>query len=52
MWFLWDLATRGVIKLTQTLRGANNYRYIQQQPRVALSIADPNDQYRYRRFRA
>lgn len=45
MWFLWD-GDEGVIKLTHTKR-RHNYRYIQQQPRVALSIADPDDQYRY-----
>ena len=45
MWFLWD-GGEGVIKLTHTKR-RHNYGYIQQQPRVALSIADPDDQYRY-----
>ena len=45
MWFFWD-GDEGVIKLTHTKR-RQNYRYIQQQPRVALSIADPDDQYRY-----
>jgi PPOX class probable F420-dependent enzyme len=45
MWFLWD-GDEGVIKLTHTKR-RHNYGYIQQQPRVALSIADPDDQYRY-----
>jgi len=45
MWFLWD-GDASVIKLTHTKR-RHNYRYLQQHPRVALSIADPDDQYRY-----
>jgi PPOX class probable F420-dependent enzyme len=44
MWFLWD--DEGVFKLTHT-KNRHNYRYMQREPRVALSIADPDDQYRY-----
>jgi PPOX class probable F420-dependent enzyme len=49
MWFLWD-AGEGVIKLTHT-RERHNYRYIQREPRVALSIADEADPYRYLKVR-
>jgi PPOX class probable F420-dependent enzyme len=49
MWFLWD-PERGVIKLTHTTR-RNNYRYVKRDPRVALSIADPDNQYRYLQVR-
>ncbi len=49
MWFLWD-AGQGVIRLTHT-RTRHNYGYIQREPRVALSIADPDDQYRYLQVR-
>jgi PPOX class probable F420-dependent enzyme len=45
MWYLWD-GDQGVIKLTHT-KTRHNFRYIQQHPQVALSIADPDDQYRY-----
>ena len=45
MWFLWDAAA-GVLKLTHT-RERHNYRYLQRQPHVALSIVDPDDPYRY-----
>lgn len=45
MWFLWDPANQ-VIKLTHT-KTRHNYRYIQREPRVALSITDPEDEYRY-----
>jgi len=41
---------QGVIKLTHT-KERHNYRYIQREPRVALSIADPDDQYRYLQVR-
>ncbi|GAC1615528.1 MAG: PPOX class F420-dependent oxidoreductase [Candidatus Dormibacteraceae bacterium] len=50
MWFKWD-AEAGVIKLTHT-RTRYNYRYLQREPRVALSITDPDDQYRYLSVRA
>jgi PPOX class probable F420-dependent enzyme len=49
MWFLWDGEKR-VLKLTHT-KERHNYRYIQRDPRVALSIADPDDQYRYLQVR-
>jgi PPOX class probable F420-dependent enzyme len=49
MWFLWD-AEQGVLKLTHT-KERHNYRYLQQEPRVALSITDPDDQYRYLQVR-
>jgi uncharacterized protein YhbP (UPF0306 family) len=45
MWFLWDPENQ-VIKLTHT-KTRHNYRYIQREPRVALSITDPKDEYRY-----
>jgi len=49
MWFLWD-PDRCVLRLTHT-RNRHNYRYIQREPRVALSIADPDDPYRYLQVR-
>jgi PPOX class probable F420-dependent enzyme len=49
MWFLWD-DTAGVIKLTHTNQ-RHNYRYLQKNPQVALSIVDPDDQYRYIQIR-
>jgi PPOX class probable F420-dependent enzyme len=49
MWFLWD-AEHGVVKLTHT-KERHNFRYIQREPRVALSITDPDDQYRYLQVR-
>ena len=49
MWFLWD-GEQGVLKLTHT-RERHNYRYVQREPRVALSIADPDDPYRYLQVR-
>jgi PPOX class probable F420-dependent enzyme len=45
MWFLWDPAHQ-VIKMTHT-KTRHNYRYIQREPRVALSITDPQNEYRY-----
>jgi PPOX class probable F420-dependent enzyme len=45
MWFLWEPGQR-VIKLTHTTV-RSNYRNLQREPRVSLSIADPDDQYRY-----
>ena len=45
MWFLWD-GVRGVIKMTHT-RTRHNYRNVAREPRVAISITDPDDQYRY-----
>src|SRR6266853_4336140 len=49
MWFTWDNAA-GVLKLTHTNQ-RHNYRYLQTNPRVALSITDPDDQYRYLQVR-
>jgi PPOX class probable F420-dependent enzyme len=49
MWFLWD-ADAGVLKLTHT-RQRHNFRNLQSEPRVALSITDPDDQYRYIQLR-
>jgi PPOX class probable F420-dependent enzyme len=45
LWFLWDNHA-GVFKLTHTSQ-RHNYRFLQKNPRVALSVADPDDQYRY-----
>lgn len=45
MWFLWD-QDRNLIQLTHT-KERYNYRNIQRDPRVSLSITDPEDQYRY-----
>ena len=45
MWFAWD-ATAGVLKLTHT-NERHNYRNLQRHPDVALSIVDPDNQYRY-----
>jgi PPOX class probable F420-dependent enzyme len=49
MWFLWDDAA-GVLKLTHTNQ-RHNYRNLQRNPRVAFSIADPDNQYRYLQLR-
>jgi PPOX class probable F420-dependent enzyme len=49
MWFLWD-GDEGVIKLTHT-NTRHNYRYLQQEPRVAFSITDPENEYRYLQVR-
>jgi PPOX class probable F420-dependent enzyme len=49
MWFLWD-AEAGVLKLTHTSQ-RYNFRYLKENPRVALSITDPDDQYRYLQVR-
>jgi len=49
MWFLWD-ADAGVLKLTHTNQ-RHNFRYLKSNPRVALSITDPDDQYRYLQVR-
>lgn len=49
MWFLWD-ADEGRLKLTHT-KARHNYRYLQSEPRVALSMADPDDPYRYLQVR-
>jgi PPOX class probable F420-dependent enzyme len=49
MWFLWD-DEASVLKLTHTNQ-RHNFRHLQSNPRVALSITDPNDQYRYMQIR-
>lgn len=49
MWFLWDNAA-GVIKLTHTNQ-RHNYRYVRNNPHVALSVTDPDNQYRYLQLR-
>ena len=49
MWFVWDDA-RGVLKMTHTNQ-RHNFRMLQNNPRVALSIADPDDPYRYLQVR-
>ncbi|MFZ0217396.1 MAG: PPOX class F420-dependent oxidoreductase [Candidatus Dormiibacterota bacterium] len=49
MWFLWD-PDAGVIKLTHT-KVRSNYRALQTEPRVALSIIDPESGYRYLQVR-
>ncbi|HEY2593289.1 MAG TPA: PPOX class F420-dependent oxidoreductase [Chloroflexota bacterium] len=49
MWFLWDDAA-GVLKLTHTNQ-RHNYRNLRRNPRVAFSITDPDNQYRYIQLR-
>lgn len=49
MWFLWE-PEAGVVKLTHTNR-RHNYRCILREPRVSLSIFDPDDGYRYLQVR-
>ncbi len=49
MWFLWD-AQAGVLKMTHTNQ-RHNFRYLQNNPHVALSIADPDNGYRYLQLR-
>jgi PPOX class probable F420-dependent enzyme len=49
MWFLWDDAA-GVLKLTHTNQ-RHNYRYLQKNKKVALSIVDPDNGYRYLQLR-
>jgi PPOX class probable F420-dependent enzyme len=49
MWFLYD-PNAGVLKLTHTNQ-RHNFRYLQTNPRVALSITDPDNQYRYLQVR-
>lgn len=45
MWFYWD-DDAGVLKMTHTNR-RHNFRNLQKNPRVALSVVDPDNQYRY-----
>ena len=49
MWYLWD-AQAGALKLTHT-RQRHNFRYLEREPRVALSITDPDNPYRYLQVR-
>jgi PPOX class probable F420-dependent enzyme len=49
MWFLWD-GESGLVKLTHTTV-RSNYRYLQREPRVALSIVEPGNEYRYLQVR-
>ena len=49
MWFKWDPEAE-VIRLTHT-KSRHNYRYLQDEPRVALSIVDPDNGYRYLQVR-
>jgi len=49
MWFLWD-AEAGLVRLTHTNQ-RHNYRYLQREPRVALSIVEPGREYRYLQVR-
>jgi PPOX class probable F420-dependent enzyme len=49
MWFVYDPETNR-IRLTHT-RTRHNYRYLKREPRIALSITDPADQYRYLQVR-
>ena len=49
MWFVYD-AEGNRIRLTHK-RTRHNYRHLQREPRVALSIADPDDPYRYLQVR-
>ncbi len=49
MWFLWD-ARQGLVKLTHTST-RHNYRHLQRERRVALSIAEPGREYRYLQVR-
>ena len=43
MWFAWDGSH---LKLTHT-KNRQKFANLEKEPRVALSIADPNDQYRF-----
>jgi PPOX class probable F420-dependent enzyme len=49
MWFLYDPESNRVL-LTHT-KTRHNFRYLQSEPRVALSIVDPGDGYRYLQLR-
>ena len=49
MWFLWD-AEAGVVKMTHT-NARHNFRFLEREPRVSLSIVDPDDSYRYMQLR-
>src|SRR5579859_2229561 len=49
MWFVYD-ADRNRVRLTHP-RTRHNYRYLQSEPRVAIAISDPDNQYRYLQLR-
>jgi PPOX class probable F420-dependent enzyme len=49
MWFQWD-PDSGVIRMTHT-KVRHNYRNVQREPRVSLSITDPDNPYRYLQVR-
>lgn len=49
MWFLWD-PEQEALRLTHT-RVRHNYRNVGRDPRVALSILDPDRPYRYLQVR-
>ena len=47
MWFVWDGER---VRMTHT-KARQKYRNLQREPRVALSIADPEDPYRFLEIR-
>src|SRR5207302_4283141 len=49
MWFLYDPETNRV-RLTHT-KTRHNHRYLKAEPRISMSITDPDDQYRYLQLR-
>ena len=49
MWFAYEPAENRIL-LTH-LRTRHNYRFLKLEPRVALSIVDPDDPYRYLQLR-
>jgi PPOX class probable F420-dependent enzyme len=49
MWFVYDEGSNR-IRLTH-IRSRHNYGNLQREPRVAISITDPDDQYRYLQLR-
>jgi PPOX class probable F420-dependent enzyme len=49
MWFLYDPESNRIL-LTHT-KTRHNFRYVQKEPRVALSVTDPDDGYRYLQVR-
>ena len=49
MWFLYD-ADANRVRLTHT-RKRHNYQYLRSEPRLAIAISDPDDQYRYLQMR-
>jgi PPOX class probable F420-dependent enzyme len=49
MWFIYDPKSNR-IRLTHT-RTRHNHRHLKDEPRIAMSITDPTDQYRYLQVR-